>query len=39
MTPEVVYHSIQEDLVKQGVIYTDIETIHEHEEIVKKNTG
>ena len=23
---EVVYHSIQEDLVKQGVIYTDIET-------------
>ena len=36
---EVVYHSIQEDLVKQGVIYTDIETaLHEHEEIVK-NTG
>jgi len=34
---EVVYHSIQEDLVKQGVIYTDIETaLHEHEEIVKK---
>jgi len=34
---EVVYHSIQEDLVKQGVIYTDIETaLHEHEEIVRK---
>ena len=30
---EVVYHSIQEDLVKQGVIYTDIETaLHEHED-------
>lgn len=33
---EVVYHSIQEDLVKQGVIYTDMETaLHEHEEIVR----
>lgn len=34
---EVVYHSIQEDLVKQGVIYTDIETaLQEHEDIVKQ---
>lgn len=34
---EVVYHSIQEELVKQGVIYTDIETaLHEYEDIVKK---
>ncbi len=34
---EVVYHSIQEDLVKQGVIYTDIETaLREHEDIVKE---
>ena len=34
---EVVYHSIQEDLVKQGVVYTDIETaLHEYEDIVKK---
>lgn len=34
---EVVYHSIQEDLVKQGVIYTDIETaLREHEDIVKQ---
>ncbi|KHM52527.1 Fe-S cluster assembly protein SufB [Anaerovibrio lipolyticus] len=33
---EVVYHSIQEDLVKQGVIYTDMETaLHAHEEIVR----
>ena len=34
---EVVYHSIQEDMVKQGVIYTDMETaVREHEEIVKE---
>ncbi|MBL4931142.1 Fe-S cluster assembly protein SufB [Clostridium paridis] len=34
---EVVYHSIREDLVKQGVIYTDIETaLKEHGDIVKK---
>ena len=34
---EVVYHSIQEDLVKQGVIYTDIETaLREYEDIVKQ---
>lgn len=34
---EVVYHSIREDLVKQGVIYTDMENaIKEHEDIVKE---
>ncbi|MEG0371579.1 MAG: Fe-S cluster assembly protein SufB [Clostridium sp.] len=34
---EVVYHSIKEDLVKQGVIYTDMETaLVEHQDIVKE---
>lgn len=34
---EVVYHSIKEELVAQGVIYTDMETaLVEHEDIVKK---
>ena len=34
---EVVYHSIQESLVKQGVIYTDMETaLVEHEALVKE---
>ncbi|WP_425448084.1 Fe-S cluster assembly protein SufB [Dethiothermospora halolimnae] len=34
---EVVYHNIKEDLVKQGVIYTDMETaINEYEDIVKE---
>lgn len=34
---EVVYHSIREDLVKQGVIYTDMDTaIKEHEDMVKE---
>ena len=34
---EVVYHSIQEDMVKQGVIYTDMESaLTEHEDIVKE---
>lgn len=34
---EVVYHSIKEELVKQGVIYTDMETaLKEHEELVKE---
>ncbi|BAL81809.1 putative iron-regulated ABC transporter membrane component SufB [Selenomonas ruminantium subsp. lactilytica TAM6421] len=34
---EVVYHSIQEDMVKQGVIYTDMETaLREHGDIVKE---
>jgi len=35
---EVVYHSLKEDLKKQGVIYTDIETaVKEYPEIVKKH--
>lgn len=35
---EVVYHSIKEELIKQGVIYTDMETaLREHEDIVKKH--
>lgn len=34
---EVVYHSIKEELVKQGVIYTDMETaVREHEDLVKQ---
>lgn len=34
---EVVYHSIKEELVKQGVVYTDMETaVKEYEDIVKK---
>ena len=34
---EVVYHSIQEDMVKQGVIYTDMESaLIEHQAIVKE---
>jgi len=34
---EVVYHSIREDLVKKGVIYTDMETaIKEYEDIVRE---
>lgn len=34
---EVVYHNLSEDLQKQGVIYTDIETaLKEYEDIVKK---
>lgn len=34
---EVVYHKLNEELSKQGVIYTDIETaIQTHEELVKK---
>lgn len=34
---EVVYHSIQDNLLKQGVIYTDMETaVKEHEDIVKE---
>ena len=35
---EVVYHSIKEDLLKQGVIYTDMETaVREYPEIVKEH--
>lgn len=34
---EVVYHSIQDDLVRQGVVYTDMETaLREHEKIVRE---
>ena len=34
---EVVYHSIKEDLVKLGVVYTDMETaVRDYEDIVKK---
>ncbi len=35
---EVVYHSIREDLTKQGVIFTDMDTgLREHEDIVRKH--
>ena len=35
---EVVYHSMKEDLLKQGVIYTDMETaVREYPEIVKEH--
>lgn len=34
---EVVYHSIQENLIKQGVVYTDMETaVREYEDLVKE---
>ncbi|MBZ9686223.1 Fe-S cluster assembly protein SufB [Clostridium estertheticum] len=34
---EVVYHSIKEELTKQGVVYTDMETaIREYEPIIKE---
>ena len=34
---EVVYHSIQENLVEQGVIFTDMDTaLREHPDIVRK---
>lgn len=34
---EVVYHSIKQELVEQGVIYTDMETaLNEYEDIVKE---
>src|SRR6201995_1206996 len=34
---EVVYHQIHEDLEKQGVIFTDMDTaLREHEDIVRK---
>ena len=35
---EVVYHSMKEELIKQGVIYTDMETaVKEYPEIVKQH--
>ena len=34
---EVVYHNIKESLLKQGVVYTDMETaVNDYEDIVKK---
>lgn len=37
---EVVYHSMQEELVKQGVIFLDMDAgLREHPEIVKKYFG
>jgi Fe-S cluster assembly protein SufB len=34
---EVVYHNIRRELLRQGVIYTDMETaVQEHEEIVRE---
>ncbi len=37
---EVVYHSIREDLEKQGVIFLDMDTaLREHEETVRKYFG
>lgn len=37
---EVVYHSVREDLVKQGVIFSDMDTaLKEYPEIVKKYFG
>lgn len=35
---EVVYHSIQDNLIKQGVVYTDMETaLREYEDLVKEH--
>ena len=37
---EVVYHTLQEDLEAQGVIFTDIDSaLREHEELVKQYFG
>ena len=37
---EVVYHSLREDLEKQGVIFLDMDSgLREHEEIVRKHFG
>src|SRR6201994_3626927 len=37
---EVVYHNLQEDLAKQGVIFLDMDSgLREHEEIVRKYFG
>lgn len=37
---EVVYHSIREDLEKQGVVFMDMDTgLREHEEVVRKHFG
>ncbi len=35
---EVVYHSIQESVAKQGVVYLDMETaVHEYEDLIKEH--
>ena len=35
---EVVYHSMKEELIKQGVVYTDMETaVREYPDLVKKH--
>jgi len=37
---EVVYHSVKEELTKQGVLFMDMDTaLREHEDIVKKYFG
>jgi Fe-S cluster assembly protein SufB len=37
---EVVYHRVQEDLAKQGVIFLDMDSgLREHEELVKRYMG
>jgi Fe-S cluster assembly protein SufB len=37
---EVVYHSLQEDLAKQGVIFLDMDTaLREHEDLVRQYFG
>src|ERR687887_212369 len=37
---EVVYHKLQEDLTKQGVVFLDMDSgLREHEELVKKYFG
>ena len=37
---EVVYHSIREDLEKQGVVFLDMDSgLREHEEIIRKHFG
>lgn len=37
---EVVYHSIREDLEKQGVVFMDMDTgLREHEDIVREHFG
>ncbi|HEY9679533.1 MAG TPA: Fe-S cluster assembly protein SufB [Drouetiella sp.] len=37
---EVVYHSIREDLEKQGVVFLDMDSgLREHEDIVRKHFG
>ncbi len=37
---EVVYHSLQEDLAKQGVLFLDMDSaLREHEEIVRRYFG